>query len=242
MSATQTSSLTGLAVRSVQPERMDDPQLCGREHRRALRGLARINRISSVERQFWRRIRALPRTAADAPLRVLDVACGGGDIAASLALRARAHGQAWTIEGCDISEQALAIARERAAARGAGVRFFRHDILGEPLPDSYDVITCALFLHHLGGEEAVAVLRRLAGAARRLLVVSDLRRCRLGLWAALWTPRVLTSSAVVWEDAVLSVRAAFVPAELRSIAQQAGLASARIVTCWPWRMLMEWRP
>ena len=114
--------------RRFAPERMDDEGLDAASHGDALRGLRRINAVSGCVGALWRALRPL----ADRPLRVLDLAAGGGDVAIGLARRA---GGRVTIEGCDRSPFAVAYANERA--QGA-VRFFECDVLAG-VPDGYDV-------------------------------------------------------------------------------------------------------
>jgi 2-polyprenyl-3-methyl-5-hydroxy-6-metoxy-1,4-benzoquinol methylase len=229
------------STRYVAPERMDDPHLPDHQHRLALGGLARINRVSRTAAVFWRRMRGEFR-AGGTPLRILDVASGGGEIAISLWQRAAAHGLQAAVAGCDISSTAIEVARGRARRRGARVEFFRTDVLRDDVPGPYDIVISSLFLHHLTGEQACALLRKLAAIAQRLVLISDLRRCRSG-WVAAWLAgRLLTSSPVVRWDGPQSVRAAFTPLELRELARRAGLDGNRVRRCWPWRVLLEWRP
>ncbi|MBX9582367.1 MAG: hypothetical protein K2X87_18855, partial [Gemmataceae bacterium] len=82
-----------LARRERIPERMDDPGLDPAEHRRALAALARINRWSRSAAVIWRPIRDFARSAGR-PVRVLDVATGGGDVPKALAEKARRAGLA----------------------------------------------------------------------------------------------------------------------------------------------------
>ena len=100
---------------------------------------------------------------------------------------------------------------------------------------------CSLFLHHLAEDEAVQVLRSMAQAARHQVLVSDLRRSRLGWWLAWVGTRMLTMSPVVHFDGPVSVAAAFTCAELKNLADRAGLQDARVVRCWPSRMFFTWR-
>jgi SAM-dependent methyltransferase len=214
---------------------MDDPSLDPVLHEGALRGLERINAVSATARALWGPLR---RLAAAGRLRLLDLACGAGDVAIALRRRARRAGLPLDVAACDVSPRAVAHARARAAAHGVDVEVFPCDVLGDRFPRGYDVYLCTLFLHHLREGEAVELLRRMASG--RALLASDLVRSRPGYWAARVGTRFLTRSAVVHADATSSVEGAFTAAELRSLADAAGITGARIRPHWPFRMLLEW--
>src|SRR5688572_528643 len=98
---------------------MDDPDLDPASHRRALACLRRINRLSRSAGMLWPPIRAVARTIAGRPARVLDVASGGGDVPIRLWQRARRARLPLEIVGLDISPVAIDVARGRARAAGA---------------------------------------------------------------------------------------------------------------------------
>jgi 2-polyprenyl-3-methyl-5-hydroxy-6-metoxy-1,4-benzoquinol methylase len=231
--------LSDLAARVRQPEWMDEAGLDPRLHRQALRGLARINVASGTVRAVWPPLEALARRLSPAPVSVLDVACGAGDVAMGLQRRARRAGLQFRVEGCDISPTALEHAARLASRRGSAVRFFQHDILAGDLPGHYDAVTCSLFLHHLDQDEAVGALRAMQRAARWLVVVSDLDRGRMGLALAWLGTRLLSRSPVMRVDGTRSVRAAFTPAEAEGLAREAGLAPFTVERRWPrrWRLV-----
>ena len=88
-----TSGFATLAARNRQPELMDQPGLDEGLHSHALRSLAWINWISNTNLMIWSQIRKLAREpGSPRPLRILDVACGGGDVAQRLARQARRAG------------------------------------------------------------------------------------------------------------------------------------------------------
>jgi 2-polyprenyl-3-methyl-5-hydroxy-6-metoxy-1,4-benzoquinol methylase len=229
-----------LSIRCRSPEIMDQPGLDPTEHAHALRGLGRINVLSRSGAALWPAIARLTRRRRDEPVRVLDVACGGGDIALTLARRAVRSGLPVRVEGCDLSPRAIAFAHEQAVAHGVAVRFFEWDALAGPLPDGYDVVTSTLFLHHLDETEAVALLGRMRAAAGRLVLVDDLVRSRLGHALAWVGCRILSRSKVVHHDGPTSVSAAFTPVEVAALAGQAGMEGARITRHWPQRFLLSW--
>jgi 2-polyprenyl-3-methyl-5-hydroxy-6-metoxy-1,4-benzoquinol methylase len=228
-----------LASRIRAAEVMDQPELDPEEHRRALIGLARLNRVSGSVGVVWPAVAAAAR-AAKRPLRVLDLATGSGDVPLGLWRRASRRGHIEEIVAVDISAQAVETAN-RSAAHRAAVRFMTLDVLNDPLPKGFDVVMTSLFLHHLERCQAVALLANMAAAARQLVLVNDLVRSRGNLFLVALAARLLTTSRVVRTDASLSVRAAFTVPELRTLAQEAGLLGGTISRRFPCRMLLEWR-
>jgi 2-polyprenyl-3-methyl-5-hydroxy-6-metoxy-1,4-benzoquinol methylase len=219
---------------------MDLPGLDPATHRHALRGLTRINRLSMPGRDIWRAVRPM-LSPGGPPLRLLDLATGGGDLALALARRARDAKLPLICEGCDMSDEAIAFAEERAQAEGLDVAFFRRDLEAEGMAEGYDVAVSGLFFHHLERESATALLASMAARARRLVAISDLVRSPWGLAAAYVGTRLLSRSHVVHADGPQSVRAAFTPEEFARIADRAGLEGYRIRRRWPFRFLFTWR-
>ena len=93
------------------PEVMDRPDLDPAAHRAALAGLARLHAVSATHRALWPALRRAVRAGG---LRVLDLACGRGDLLLRLAGRARRAGVRFEALGLDRSELAIAEARRRA--------------------------------------------------------------------------------------------------------------------------------
>lgn len=230
-----------LGVRQCEPELMDQPGLDGAEHREALRALKRVNLLSTSVTKLWNELARLASRKTQGPLRVLDVACGGGDVAVRLAKRARRRGVSLTIHGCDMSPVALTVARE--SARQAAIptmEFFQLDVLQEPIPRGYDVIMCSLFLHHLSDADGEQVVKAMSEAAGTAILIDDLQRTTLGYVLCWIGCRILTRSRVVRVDGPLSVRAAYSLTELQTLIERCGLTGATITRHWPQRFLMVW--
>ncbi|MEN6626816.1 MAG: methyltransferase domain-containing protein [Candidatus Sumerlaeia bacterium] len=219
-------------------ELMDDPSLGVAEHIAALAGLERINRISAVARAVWPRVERVAREAGRS-IRLLDIATGAGDLPRALARLGHRRGLRIEAAGSDASPAALIYAARRAGSEP--VEFFRLDPLREPIPRGFDVITCALFLHHLSEADAAALLGSMKEAAGRAVIVDDLRRDRVGLLFASVGTRFLSRSKVVRTDGIRSVRAAFTIEEAARLAWGAGLANASVTPHWPRRWILEWR-
>ena len=212
--------MPSLLRRERRPELMDDQTLDADEHRKALADLARINRWSGSAEVLWPAIRELSR-GISRPLRILDIATGSGDVPIALWQRAKREGVAIEIAGCDISPVAIATATAAATNAKANIRFFVADVLNEPLPTGFDVITCSLFLHHLDEPDIVTVLHKMRDAAEAMVLINDLARGRINFGLVWIATRLLSRSRVVHYDGPISVRGAMTPAELSQLAIQA---------------------
>jgi 2-polyprenyl-3-methyl-5-hydroxy-6-metoxy-1,4-benzoquinol methylase len=223
------------------PEIMDQPGLPASRHETALRGLARINFLSASAGILWRPLAADIQQCRDRPYRVLDIACGGGDVTIRLWQHAQRRGMKVQIDACDVSETAIRFASRQSEIAGAEIRFFRLDVFQDPILDEYDAVVCSLFLHHLDDEEAIELLRVMAAASKSLVLVNDLARSRRGYWLARFATKLFTRSDVVRFDGPVSVLAAYTPEEALALADRAGLAAATVDRRWPCRFLLTWK-
>jgi len=219
-----------VAVASAQPlqrlqhasERLDELGVGAAELPGALADLARINALLFGTRLTSRCLNDLLEThPPDAPLTLLDVGCGGGELTAAVARRARRSGRPVTAIAIDRNPAVVAHARRRF---GDQLDLRLGDILALDLPeDEVDVALCSLLVHHLEPDDAVRALRELARVARIGIVVNDLVRSKLGLVGSRTLIPLLTRNPVTRHDAVLSVRRAYTPRELRELLVAAGL-------------------
>ena len=217
---------------------MDQPGLAVSDHQQALRGLRRINRLTHTDAAIWTALRPFLPGSEGPLLRLLDVACGSGDLAVSLARRAAAARIPLTITGCDISDTATAMAQNRAAELQS-CKFLTLDVLADDLPGC-DIAVCTLFLHHLEERDAISLLHRMAATASRAIIIDDLRRTWLGYGMAWLGTRLLSRSQIVHIDGPLSVQGAFTDSEAVALAQQAGLTGATVRRHWPQRFQLVW--
>ncbi len=240
-----------LRLRILEPELMDDPGLDPADHHAALRALSRVHRLSGTGVRLGRMLdRVAESRPASQPLRILDVACGGGDVGLDAARWARRRNRAVEITGFDLSERALAYAasRTRSGARSEGADDGRVTwvwLQGDAvrgLPDAaFDLVVSSLFLHHLETPVAVEALRAMVERGRGLLV-EDLSRSRLGLFLAHFTLRAVSRSRVAHVDGPLSVRAGWTGEEFRALAEAAGVDRSRVRAGWPERWIVEVGP
>lgn len=232
-----------LTRRHLVAERMDDPAVDPRALRRAFAALSRVHLLSGTGRRLRRALAGLAAAApvGSRPLRMLDLACGGGDASLDAAAWARRRGVALDVVAVDRSPTALTVVQERARRRGLSITCIQADAVDGLPAGPFDLAFSSLFLHHLEADAVVRVLAACRGRARHL-VMEDLARSRLGLLMAHVTLRLVSRSRVAWHDGPASVRAGWRRAELEELARCAGLAGARVRRCWPERWLLEAGP
>lgn len=235
-------------------EAMDDPDRSAAELARALDALAASNRRLGATAAVLRSVvRRLPSSSG--PVRVLDVGCGGGDVARDLDQALETddrsdHGRARLFVLGDLHPTTLRISRERTEATeptGRGrvrFRFVRLTAPTLPFADrSFDVTLSSTVLHHLERREAVRFFGEVDRVTRGVWAVLDLRRSRAA-WLA-----VRALAATAWRsnplprtDGPVSVRRAFRPGEVRELLSEAGLEGARVRRSFPFRLLVEGGP
>ena len=206
-------------ARTLELELMDDAP--DTDVAASLRDLSRINRWLGGNRTLAGLLdpylRRNPRT------RILDVGAANGETLRWLAGR---YPQA----------RMMALDRaERLLRMGAGDRVAA-DVFAWPVrARSVDIVICSLFLHHFDDGGVRRILANFEEAAREAVIAVDLHRHPLARgflpatrFAAGWHPMTV-------HDGVISVKAAFTPEELRTLAPR-----ARVRSHWPWfRLSLE---
>ncbi len=181
----------------------------------------------------WRE-RAAERTELGSGDSALDVCCGTGDLALELAGRVGPEG---TVIGCDFSEQMLAIARDKASARGAAARFDWADALELPYEDaSFDAATVGFGVRNLADLDlGIAELTRVLKPGGRLVIleITNPTRPPLSTFFALWFDRLVPLLGTIAGDRDAytylpeSVKRFPPPEGLALIMDRAGLESIR---------------
>ena len=156
------------------------------------------------------------------PIRILDMATGAADIPTAIVRWARDHGIAVQIAAVDANPEVLEYARRNT--RGfPEICLAEQNILDLRYEDRcFDFVVCSQILHHLENDEALTVLRSANQLSTQGIVVSDLRRRGVCIFAAQIGSRFLRNR-LSRHDARVSFRNAFAPAEIRELAEQAEL-------------------
>jgi len=231
---------TDLSERHRQPEIMDAPDLPPVRFVETLKGLGRVNTVTRSARLMWPDLEAAALRHPERPLRILDVACGGGDVLIALWRTAAKRGLRLELAGCDLSPTAVGYASDAAIKAGVPIKFFVHRVPQDPLPEGYDVIMSTLFLHHLDEDGAISFLRDAAAKTRDRIVIQDLVRSPMSYWFARLGTSMLFLNDICRLDGRTSVEGAFTRPEALELARKAGLDRAKIVLRFPFRYLIRW--
>jgi ubiquinone biosynthesis O-methyltransferase len=161
--------------------------------------------------------------------RVLDIGCGPGHIAISLALR----NTSWNIVGCDLSENMIERATQHAKKAGVSdrVSFVKGEANCLPFPDgSFDLVVSHFVLHHIEKPESMfdESARVVRGGGK--VMIKDLRRqskykAAILLAFSKYVLRYDERQMQMYRD---SIHAALTPKEVRAALNRSRLSMAKL--------------
>jgi SAM-dependent methyltransferase len=223
-----TSPELDFSCRAELSELMDEPCSYG-ELRACLRDIARVNSLTFAHRPTlsWlnRIVEAMP--ALTAPLRIVDVGCGYGDMLRRIDAWAAKRRIAVTLTGIDLNPDAIRAAREATSPKQR-IDWVIGDALSDFSTGGTDVVLSTLLTHHLPNPKIVRFLGWLEETAQRGWFINDLHRQPVPyhlfrLWA-----RFSNLHAFVRHDGPVSIRRSFVPEDWEKLCAAAGIARERV--------------
>lgn len=200
-------------------ERMDDPGCDLRTLQRTYQQFGPVNALVASWAPVYRRW-LRPALDPGRPTTLLDIGCGGGDIARKLATWAARDGLTLRVTGIDNDARAVSYARSRTPQFGVTFRqALSSDLVREG--QRYDLVVSNHLLHHLNPQERTSVLHDSEQLCRQLAVHSDIERSMLAYAAYGLLVAPLFGSSFVREDGLLSIRRSYTTQELRAVAPPA---------------------
>ena len=216
-------------------EILDDPSTPDDVRMRAMRDVARSNRLFGGTRAVLRELREIADTLPRR-LRLLDVGTGTGDIPAAARSRLKRRGLEVDAIGIDVSEPLLRGASHVLAGAVAG------DARALPIADdSADVVTCSQVLHHFFDEDLERLIQELDRVSRGWVIISDLQRSWVaagGFWLA---SSALRFHEVTRVDGMTSVLRGFQAEELVDLVRRATGQTPVVRRGAFWRLVARWR-
>lgn len=197
-------------------EYMDDPACDPEKLRRTFQRFRLVNRAVAHWSEVYRRyLKPMLREHAKpaAPLRMLDIGAGSGDVLRHLMRLAARDGYAIEAVGIDPDPRAISVANQlRLLARLKFRVAHASDLLDEG--ERFDAVISNHLVHHLSEEHFDALLSDSATLSTCLTLHSDIARSRLA-YAAYGVASVpLAPGTFVRVDGLRSIRRSYTPAEL----------------------------
>jgi ubiquinone/menaquinone biosynthesis C-methylase UbiE len=211
--------------RMVVPELMDTDAGTPGEVQGSLRDLSMANRFFGGVRTTHKLLQRVAEQRGLRSLTWLDVGGASGDFAAMLEKPLTSSG---------VESYATILDRAPSHMNGAQPSV-SGDALALPFRDnSFDVVSCTLFAHHLEPQELVRFAREALRVARHALVINDLVRHPVNL-ALIYAGYALYRSRLTRHDAPASVRRAYTLEEMKSMLRRTE-ATIEIETFFLFRM------
>lgn len=222
--------------RSAEVEIMDDLLCQGEVVDQTLRELETINTLLGGNHVTLSGMDKLLRSAPpDKTLRIADLGCGGGDILRLIARRARKRGQKLELIGIDANPHIIAFA-ERHSKDYPEISYQSCNVFSEAMAaQEYDLILATLFFHHFEDAELSKLIAQLQSQSRYGLVINDLHRHWLAYDSIRLLTKLFSRSAMVQNDASLSVARAFLRQDWKKILQEAGISQYQLRWMWAFR-------
>lgn len=164
------------------------------------------------------------------PTSILDVGCGGGQLAIKLA---KLYPKS-AVKGIDLSSDAIAYAhRQLEKEANLHVEF---SVPATPqlneLSKSFDVVASTLVCHHLSDEEIIDFIKRSAQVAREAVIINDLHRHILATCGFFALAPLCFRNRLIFHDGLISIRRAFTRKDWAHYMQAAGIPQQAWTLTW----------
>lgn len=228
--------MPNLRIRSVLPEKMDDPSVPEGDVQVALREIARINQLLGGYDVVFGALKRMQWPAGEVT-GIMDMGSGGGDLLRAVSRWARKQSRQVSLVGVDMNPAMTRFAASRSVDY-PDVSFRTADVFDETLLQQVErphITMCSLFAHHFDGDALVRLIRRMAQLAGRAVIINDLHRNAVAYYAIKILTALFSRSHLVRYDAPLSVARGMTRTEWKMVMQEAGINSYTIRWRWAWR-------
>ena len=219
--------------RSYKLERLDTGDYTLAEYARWHREMWFIHRIFGELRALRGSLFKTIQRNGKSTVSILDVGAGAGELLCEL--------RKWTADrdaflvGGEISTDATVVMRK------AKLNVVQCDALRLPFADSsFDYVFCSLFLHHLGDEAAVELLREMSRVASGRVFVIDLNRHPTAYYFYKFIVGLFLQR-FTRDDGALSILRSFTPEEMLELAKRAGLSDVKVERSKAIRLILSGR-
>jgi len=171
------------------------------------------------------------------PTNIIDIGCGGGDSLKAIANWALRKGYKIHLTGVDLKQDCINYAQNNCK-RYDEIHFscddFRNIFSERAI---INVIHASLFCHHFSNGEIIELIK-LCSTYGAILIINDLERNSLAYHSIKLLTSIFSNSALVKNDAPLSVLRGFKKTEWVLMLDQAGIKKYTIKNRWAFRHLI----
>ncbi|MEN2280533.1 methyltransferase domain-containing protein [Algoriphagus sp. SE2] len=221
--------------RSTEKELMDDLDCSGEELAQTLRELKTINKWLGGNYVTTNGLSKIFKKYPKESYSVADIGCGGGDMIRVMYDWAKNKKEQVTFTGVDANRNIIELASVRLSDLPKISLKVQNVFDTEFSDDKVDISTCTLFTHHFTDSELIGLLKSLKAKSSLGIVINDLHRH----WFAFYSIKFLTSlfskSAMVQNDASLSVLRSFSKNDWENILRKSGITDFTISWHWAFR-------
>lgn len=221
-----------LAVRALEEEQMDAPDLDPAVYAAVLNDLAKVNRVTLAARPT---LGFLDRAIGDrASFKLLDVGFGDGDMLRRIARWATRSGIDAELVGIDLNPGSAPTAA--AQGDGGGTIAYRTGDYADLAGQGWDIIVSSLVAHHMSHAQLLAFLRFMEAEAGLGWFLNDLHRHGFAHAGFPLLARLMRWHPIVRHDGRLSIARSYRPREWQPILAEAGITEAQVERRFPFRL------
>ncbi|MBX9852429.1 MAG: methyltransferase domain-containing protein [Cytophagaceae bacterium] len=169
------------------------------------------------------------------PLHISDLGCGSGDMLKLIAKKARRENYKVELTGVDANPFIIDYAKKHSE-KFPEIKYIDANVFSEKFKnEKFDIVNCTLFCHHFTNQELTDLLSQLRKQCRHAVIINDLHRHWLAYHSIKFLTQLFSKSAMVKNDAKLSVLRGFTKDELKKIIQDTGFSRYTIEWKWAFR-------
>lgn len=197
-------------------EILDSDACSAAEVQAALAVIGRINRRFGGVSTSQQLVEEAARSAGMTRLSMLEVAAGSGEVPEIIRNNLAQRGITLGVTLLDMARSHLPRGNHSVVANGLRLPFS---------DDSFDLVSCNLFAHHLTPEQLREFVIEGLRVCRQAVLINDLVRHPVHL-ALVYASFPIMHSRVAWLDGLTSVRRAYTPSEIRQLIASHGSSSS----------------
>lgn len=170
--------------------------------------------------------------------RIVDIGCGGGDAMKQIAKWAKTNNFKVELIGVDMNADAIQFMKDECKefSNITGLVSDYRDYLKSNT--DVDIVHCSLFCHHLKDDELIELFQFMNQYAKVGFIINDLQRHWFAYYSIKFLTRLLNGSALVKNDAPLSVLRGFRKDELNVLLEKSSVKNFSIHWKWAFRYLV----